>query len=119
MLKPPAPDPDLDPFREGIAAMRHDGKLAGYLASSVGTFWSPSRPLIRQWRVWFIVIWADGAREPRFEDYPPWTTVRELQSGTFTWDGGDAHRGEYAAEWLTEDDSEAVRSSLRIRPEDF
>ena len=69
--------------------------------------------------VWFIVVWADGDREPRFEDYPPWTTVREIQSGTFTWDEGEAHRGEYTAEWLTDDEREAVRSSLGIRPDDF
>jgi len=40
--------------------------------------------LSQQRWVWFIVVWANGVRERSFEDYAPWTAVREIESGTFT-----------------------------------
>jgi hypothetical protein len=119
VLKTPDPDPTLDPFHEGVAVLRRNGDLAGHVATVVSTFWSPSRPLSRQWWVWFIVVWANGDRERPFEDYPPWTAVRELQSGTFSWDDGDAHRGEYTVEWLSEGEREAAWSVLGLSPDDF
>jgi hypothetical protein len=119
VLKAPSPDPMLDPFRQGIAVLRRNGELAGYVATMVGTFWSPSHPLSRQWWIWLTVVWANGDHEPPFEDYPPWTSVREIHSGTFTWDEGDARRGEYTAEWLTEGEREAAWAALGLTPGDF
>lgn len=75
-------DPALDPFREGVAALRtEDGRVAGHLATVVDEFWSPSRPLTWQERVWWLVTWSDGRRERIEEDYPPWTLVDEVQRG--------------------------------------
>jgi len=87
----------------------------GHVASVVGTFWSPSRPLSRQWWVWFVVVWSDGSRERSFEDYPPWTTVREMQDGFFEWIDGVR----YEIEWLPETERQRVRDELGLRPEDF
>ncbi len=42
---------------------------------------SKGPPRADRWWVWFIVVWANGDRERPFEDYPPWTVVRETQSG--------------------------------------
>ena len=119
MLKEPQPDPGLDAFRDGIAVLRRDGQVAGHVASAVSTFWSPSMPLSGQWEVWFVVVWTNGDREPRFEDYPPWTIVREIQSGTLLWDEAGAHEGTYTAEWLTGADLEAARSALGLTADDF
>ncbi|HKE65571.1 MAG TPA: hypothetical protein VKB59_13120 [Micromonosporaceae bacterium] len=115
MLRPPKPDPGLDPFRDGIAVLRRDGVVDGHIASTVGTFWSPSRPLCWQWWVWFVVVWSDGRRERSFEDYPPWTTVREMQSGFFEWTDGDR----YDIEWLAEPDRQRVRDELALRADEF
>lgn len=120
MLKPPQPDAALDPFRGGIAVLRRDGELAGHVATQVSTFWAPlSLSLRRQWWVWFIVVWADGDREPSAEDYPPWTVVGDMLSGRFVWEDDDAHHGEYAVEWLPEEDRQGTLERLGIRPEDF
>lgn len=70
MLKPPKPDPALDPFRGGVAVLRRDGEVAGHVATEVKTFWSPfSFSRHRQWWVWFIVVWTNGDREPSAGDY--------------------------------------------------
>jgi hypothetical protein len=66
-----------------------------------------------------MVVRADGHREMRDEDYPPWTVVREMQSGTFSWDQDDAHRGQYSIEWLPEEARQAALSALDIGPDDF
>jgi hypothetical protein len=120
VLKPPKPDPRLDPFRDGIAVLRRDGKVAGHVAATIMTFWAPfSLSLRRKWWVWFIVVWANGDRERPEEDYPPWTVVTEILSGTFSWDLDDVHRGQYEVEWLSEIEREAVRADLRIAYDDF
>ena len=119
MLKAPDPDPGLEAFREMIAVLRRDGEVAGHVASTVSTFWSPAKPLSRQWWVWFVVVWSDGDRERAFEDYPPWTFVSELQSGTFVWDEEGAHKGTYSARLLAGEEEEFTRAALNIRPEDF
>lgn len=120
MLEQPEPDPALDPFRDGVAVLRRDEEVAGYVATTVRTFWAPlSFSRRRHWWVWFIVVWADGHREMRDEDYAPWTVVREMQSGTFSWDQDDAHRGDYTVEWLPEEARQAVLSALNIGPDDF
>lgn len=120
MLKPPEADPALDAFRGGVAALRRDGEVAGHVATTVMTFWAPfSFSRRRQWWVWFIVVWANGDREMPDEDYPPWTVVREMQSGTFTWEQDDAHRVDYTVEWLPEEARQEALSALRIGPDDF
>lgn len=120
VLRAPEPDASLDPFREGVAVLTREGKVEGHVASTVGTFWSPSRPFIRQWSVWFIVVWSDGERERSFEDYPPdWLTVNDLKAGRFVWDDDDSHGGEYEAQWVTSDRREQVLQEISVSPEDF
>lgn len=120
MLNQPEPDPALDPFRGGVAVLRRDGEVAGHVATTVSTFWAPlSFSRRRHWWVWFIVVWADGDREMRDEDYAPWTVVREMRSGTFSWDQDDAHRGDYTVEWLPEEARQAALSALKIEQDDF
>ena len=80
----------------------------------VTAYWGPFR---RHWWVWFVVVWANGDRERPFEDFEPWTAVREIQA--FSWDEGVSHRGEYTADWLPEDERRAVWSDLGLTPEDF
>ena len=120
MLRPPEPDPALDPFRGGLAVLRRDGQVAGHVATQVTTFWSPlSFSLRRQWWVWYIVVWADGDRERAQQDYPPWTTVAEMRSGSFTSDEDDQHHGAYTVEWLPEAEREPVLGDLGISQDDF
>ena len=61
------------------------------------------------------MVWADGHREMPDEDYAPSTVVREMQSGTFSWDRDDANRGDYTVEWLPESARQAVLSELGHR----
>jgi hypothetical protein len=120
MLRPRKPDAALDPFRGGVAVLWGDGQVAGHVATSVSTFWAPlSFSRRRQWWVWFIVFWADGHREPSDEDYPPWTVVRDMQSGTFSCEQEDAYHGGYTVEWLPEKERQAMLSRLGIGPDDF
>lgn len=103
-----------------MAVLRRDGEVAGHVATVVKTFWAPlSFSRHRQWWVWFIVVWTNGDRETSAEDYPPWTVVREMLAGTFSWDEEDAHHGVYAVEWLPEEAALETRSRLRIEPENF
>lgn len=72
------PDPQLRAYDHGVGTLMVDGELGGYLASVVGRMTLPSR---QSWP-WFVVVWADGTKEPTFEDYGPhWLTVRELDVG--------------------------------------
>lgn len=42
----------------------------------------------RQPWVWFVVVWLDGTKEFKFEDYGPgWFTIRELAEGRFEYHG--------------------------------
>jgi hypothetical protein len=111
-------DPALDVFDRGCLTLRREGEVAGHVATSLGTFWSPSRPLTVQQQVWLVVVWADGEREPSIEDYPPWSVVTEIKAGTFTWDHGP-RSGTYTATWLPEAESVAKRDELGIGPNDF
>lgn len=52
-------------------------------------------------------------------DYPPWTAVREIASGTFAWQAAGGHRGDYTVQWLPVDQREAVLGDLGIQPEAF
>jgi len=72
------PDAELSAYDHGLGTLRVDGELKGYLASVVGKIVFPSRS---PWP-WFVIMWADGLKEPSFEDYgPSWWTVRELDAG--------------------------------------
>ncbi len=72
------PDPELSAYDHGLGTLRVEGELKGYLASVVGSIAFPSRS---PWP-WFVIVWADGFKEPPFEDYGPgWWTVRELDAG--------------------------------------
>jgi hypothetical protein len=120
VLKPPKPDPALNPFRGGVAVLTRDGEVAGHVATNVKTFWAPfSFSLRRQWWVWYVVVWANGDRERSEEDYPPWSVVAEMQSGTFTWDADDVHHGHYAVGWLTNSERDAALVDLGIERDDF
>jgi hypothetical protein len=102
-----------------VAVLRRDAEVAGHAATQVSTFWAPfSFSLRRQWWVWLIVVWSNGDRERPEEDYPPWTYVREMQSGRLSWEQG-SHRGDYVVEWLPEDQREQMLLTLQIRPGDF
>ena len=111
-------DPALDVFKGGCLTLWRDGELAGHVATSLGTFWSPGRPLTIQQQVWLIVVWPDGEREDSFEDYPPWGIVTEIQTGTFTWDDGP-RGGTYAATWVPEAESAATWEDLGVSLSDF
>jgi hypothetical protein len=67
------------------------------------------------------VVWSDGTRERSFEDYPPWSYVKEIKRGYFDWTAppGDPRVGVYKVEWLPSDQAQRVRQQLGIRPEDF
>ncbi|WP_345802884.1 hypothetical protein AAIB33_07320 [Microbacterium sp. AZCO] len=120
VLRDPEPDASLDAFRGGVAVLTRDGKVEGHVASTVGTFWSPSRLFTRQWWVWFIVVWSNGDREPSFEDYPPdWLTVNDLKAGRFLWNDNDDHHGQYDAECVPHDHREQVLQEMGVSPEDF
>lgn len=115
---PQQPEPDLAPFNDGIAVLRRDGEVCGWVATSVGHFRSICWPLKRQTWVWFVVVWANGDRERSFEDYPPWTAVLELPEGTFNWDGA-GHEGDYQADWLPAEEASATREALGLTDADF
>jgi len=120
MRKEPEPDPALDPFRGGVAVLQRNGEVAGHVATKVGTFWEPlSFSRRRHWSVWFVVVWADGHRHRHVEDYSPWTYVREMQSGTFSWEEDEAYRGDYTVEWLPNGARQEMLSTLGIGPDDF
>lgn len=94
--------------------------MAGHVATSLATFWNPlSFSLQQQWWVWYIVVWANGGREPSEEDYPPWIVVSQIKSGTFIWEKDDVHRGEYKAEWLPQTQRAEMLADLGIGPNDF
>jgi hypothetical protein len=111
-------DPALDVFDRGCLVLRRDGDVVGHVATSLGTFWSPARPLTIQQQVWLVLVWADGEREPIIEDYPPWSVVAEINDGVFTWDDGP-HSGTYSAAWLPEGQREAKWTELGLSSADF
>jgi hypothetical protein len=119
--KRPEPDPTLDPFDDGLAVLYRDGAVAGHIATSLGTFWSPFQPFSRHWWVWAVVVWNDGTKERSEEDYAPWTFVADMTSGTYEWAGptDDPRTGIYSIEWVPEEEARHVRDQLGIRREDF
>ena len=119
IVKPPEPDPSIEPFRDGVGVLTRDGAVAGHVATAVSEFWSPGRPRRRQWWVWMIVVWIDGMRERSTEDYPPWTYVAEMTNGYLRWEEGGPRNGRYDFFWLPASEAVAQRSRLGIKPEDF
>jgi hypothetical protein len=72
--------PDLSPFDRAVGALSLDGQVVGHLASRVLEMRFPSRG---PW-VWFVVVWLDGSRETKFEDFGPgWFWISELAEGRF------------------------------------
>jgi len=112
-------DPALEVFDRGCLILRRDGVFAGHVATTLSSFWSPGRPFTMQQWVWYLVVWADGERERPQEDYPPWTTVDEIQNGGFLWLDDGPRGGEYVAEWLPEPDARAQWDALGLTAEDF
>jgi hypothetical protein len=73
-------DPLLRAYDRAVGTLSVDGELVGHLASRVLEMRFPSR---QPW-VWFVIVWTDGRREFKFEDYGPgWYIVRELDAGYF------------------------------------
>ncbi|GMA22421.1 hypothetical protein GCM10025864_01800 [Luteimicrobium album] len=124
------PDPELRAYDHGVGTLAVDGVVEGYLASVVGTITFPSRS---PWP-WFVVVWADGTKEPPFEDYGPgWDVVRELDAGFLEhhgpsvvtkrgWLGTTLREGprrvfEFA--WLPEDEAAEQWRLLRLSDADF
>ena len=71
-------DPELRAYDHGVGTLSVDGVVEGHLACLVRRIAFPSRS---PWP-WFVIVWADGTKEPSFEDYGPgWYTVRELDAG--------------------------------------
>lgn len=72
------PDPQLRSFDHGVGTLSVAGEVKGHLACVVG------RMLGGAVWPWFVIVWTDGTREEKFEDYgPSWPVVRELDAGTF------------------------------------
>lgn len=112
-------DPDLDPFRGGIAVLlEEDGTTAGYVATIVEEFWSPFRPLTWQERVWLLITWSDGRRERIEEDYPPWISVSEMRQGRLELERGPGGEpATFRVRWLEGDDREEAWSAHGITEE--
>ncbi|GAA2084637.1 hypothetical protein GCM10009821_27550 [Aeromicrobium halocynthiae] len=117
-LREPDPDPDIERFRDGMVALYRDGEHAGYVATSLSTFMTPfSRQ--KQWWVWLVVVFNDGTRHNKIEDYPPWTYVREMLDGHFGWQQSTTETGPYDVMWLSPEEAQRLRAELNIQPEDF
>jgi hypothetical protein len=96
-----SPDPALDDFRQGVAALFQGGVCVAHVATLVEAMRTPFR---RKERVWLLLTHLDGSRERIKEDYPPWTYVSELQQGRLVWEaGGPDGTTVYDASWLEGD----------------
>ncbi len=114
ILKQPKTDPSLAPFHDGVAELKHEGKVVGHIATSVSKFWSPFSPLSLNWWVWSVIVWADGTKEQKLEDYAPWSYVNEMKNGKLEW-----HGTIYSIEWLPPSKASAKREELGVHSEDF
>ena len=114
ILRQPKPDPDLAPFNEGLAMLKHDGKVVGHIATSVSKFWSPCSPLSLQWWVWSVIVWKDGTKERAIEDYAPWSYVNEMKNGKLSWNNTS-----FDIEWLPVDKAKQLYKKLNIQSVDF
>jgi hypothetical protein len=120
LVKAPTPNAGIEPFRDGFGVLTRDGEIAGYIATTVLQSWSPLSPLRLRWWVWYIVIWADGTRERKTEDYPPWSAVDEMMHGYFEWETPrSARNGRYEFVWLESERAASARASFGITAQDF
>ena len=111
---------EFEQFRNGLAVMRRDGKIAGHVATSLGSFRSIFTPRRRPW-VWFVIVWIDGEKERSFEDYPPWSYIKEMREGYMDWVPGrpSDRAGRYEIEWTPPDETVRERDRLGVGAEDF
>jgi hypothetical protein len=77
-------NPRLDPFRDAVWELSHEGTVEAHLVTNVSHFryW----PLGRKHHdsVWFKVCWLDGRQDMPEDDYgPEWYFVSDLEQGTF------------------------------------
>jgi hypothetical protein len=78
--RPGSAPPDIPSFDRAVGTLSRNGEVVGHLASRVLEMAFPSR---QPW-VWFVLVWLDGTRELKFEDFGPgWFTIRELEDGRF------------------------------------
>lgn len=120
LVKPPIPDDTLTPFDGGVGVLRCGDEISGHVATTLGWFWSPFSPLRKQWWVWYIVVWVDGARERSTEDYPPFLAVNEMKDGHLEVLSDDpARSGRYDFAWLPSEEGQAMLSLLNISDRDF
>lgn len=72
------PEERLRAYHHAVGALTADGEVIGHLASVFGSMMVPPGA---PW-LWFVIVWADGRKEPAFEDSgPAWPTVRKLDVG--------------------------------------
>ena len=128
------PDPQLRAYDHGVGTLKVGGVLQGHLASVVGEITFPSRS---PWP-WFVIVWADGAKENAFEDYGPlWYTVRDLDSGVLDHFGPSIRRERrglfgmtvrssrlgppqvFEFAWLPSDEAKAMWRELGLVDSDF
>ncbi|MFJ6652811.1 hypothetical protein ACIQLJ_08460 [Microbacterium sp. NPDC091313] len=120
LIKPPVPDPTLDPFDGGVGELSRAGAFAGNVATTLSWFWSPFSPLRKQWWVWYIIVWADGTRESSTEDYPPFLTVSEMKDGYLEVSSNQGDRaGMYDFRWLPAEEAAEALLRLGIDESDF
>jgi len=82
------PDPKLRAYDHGLGTLSVAGEVVGHLASVVMEMQFPPR---QPW-IWYVIVWSDGTREFKFEDYGPgWWTARELDAGYFDHHGPSVH----------------------------
>lgn len=111
-------DPALDVFDRGGLVLRRDGEIAGYVATELGTWWTPNRPLTIQQQVWLYITWADGEQDV-YADEPPWNgIVPSIRAGEFVDEDGP-REGHYTATWLSAAESAAKWAELELNPPDF
>lgn len=117
-LKPPEPEPMLEPFHDGLGELWSNGELVGHVATTVMRY---AGCLSRRshWWVWLIVVWADGTRERSREDYAPWSYVAEMVDGVFVWEEGSSRDGRYEFTRLPAAQAASERLRLGIQPSDF
>lgn len=127
-------DPTLSAFDRAVAELRIDGELRAYLACRLLRFLSGD-----PWP-WFVLVWPDGTKEWKQEDYGPWwDTVRELDAGFYTyyskpttviptrlfgrtlWERQSNSSPEvtYDVTWLPAPDAAEMWAQLRLKDSDF
>lgn len=82
-------NPRLDPFRDAVWELTRDGVAVGHIASEVLRIRTAPALWVKREFMVFDVMWVDGTRECRMQDYgPDWLTVAELERGFVEVDDG-------------------------------